>query len=115
MKIYVVQLVTLQDGSHVSGLMKTFKSIIRPMEGDLLDDPGFYAEPYEYTIIKTSINYETDECYVSMKPILMETMDEKVLYTYIEKLKMNGWSVIPTEEFVQGHTNVVRKEHGKGI
>ncbi|PEO00194.1 hypothetical protein CN553_07430 [Bacillus cereus] len=62
MKIYLIQLVTLQDGSHVSGLMKTFESTIRPMEGDLLDDPGFYVEPYEYIIIKISINYGTDEC-----------------------------------------------------
>lgn len=36
MKIYLVQLVTLEDGSHVSGLMKTFDSTIRPMEGNLL-------------------------------------------------------------------------------
>ncbi|MCQ6343507.1 hypothetical protein NPM06_28745 [Bacillus cereus] len=115
MKIYVVQLVMLEDGSHVSGLMKTFESMIRPMEGDLLDDPGFYAEPYDYSIIKISINYETDECYVSMMPVRIENMDLKVLHTYIEKLKMNGWSVIPTEEFVNGHTTVVRKQHGKSI
>lgn len=113
-KIYVVQLVRLEDGSHVSGLMKTFESMIRPMEGDLLDDPGFYAEPYDYSIIKISINYETDECYVSMMPVRIENMDLKVLHTYIEKLKTNGWSVIPTEELVHG-TDVLRKEQGKGI
>lgn len=114
MKIHLVQLVTLEDGSHVSGLMKIFESIIRPMEGDLLDDPGFYAEPYDYSIIKISINYETDECYVSMMPVRIENMDLKVLHTYIEKLKTNGWSVIPTEELVHG-TDVLRKEQGKGI
>lgn len=83
------------------------------MENDLLDDPGFYAEPYEYTIIKVAINYVMDECYVSMKPIFIENLN--VLHTYMRKLKMNGWSAIPTEEFVHGDTNVVQKEYDKNM
>ena len=39
-------------------LMKTFESDIRPVKGDIIDDPGFHADYHNgYEVVKVTINY----------------------------------------------------------
>ncbi|UOR13658.1 hypothetical protein [Halobacillus amylolyticus] len=48
-------------------VMKTFESNIRPVEGDIIDDPGFHPQFHNgYEVAKVTITYASDECWVSL-------------------------------------------------
>jgi hypothetical protein len=88
-----------QEGNHRQELMlKTFDSNIRPVIGDIIHDPGFDPGFHNgYEVVKITINYDMNECFVSLKPLVLEIEEIKV-ETYIEKLKAHGWCVISKEE-----------------
>ncbi|CAH0276185.1 hypothetical protein SRABI84_03779 [Peribacillus simplex] len=75
-------------------MMKTFESDIRPVIGDIMDDPGFYNG---YEVVKVLINYASNECFVSLHPLALE-IEEIKMETYIEKLEAHGWRVVSKEE-----------------
>ncbi|WP_138754360.1 hypothetical protein [Paenibacillus sinopodophylli] len=95
MKIHLlifVSSVTKQYETLVqASLVKTFESTIRPMQGDIIDDPGFHPDYHNgYEVVKTTINYASDECWVSLSPLVVE-LENINIETYIAKLKANGW------------------------
>ncbi|KHF41698.1 hypothetical protein [Halalkalibacter okhensis] len=79
-------------------MMKTFESTIRPVNGDIIDDPGFHQDFHNgYEVVKVTINYDSNECYVSLAPLVLEREDIP-MGTYIEKLENHGWRSVSNEE-----------------
>jgi hypothetical protein len=79
-------------------LLKSFESNIRPVKGDILHDPGFDSRFHNgYEIVKVTIDYANDSCWVSLSPMAIE-MEEMKFGEYIEKLKLNGWRTFTKEE-----------------
>lgn len=79
-------------------MMKTFESNIRPIKGDIIDDPGFHPGFHNgYEVVKVTINYAANECTVSLSPLVLEREEIK-LETYIEKLKAHGWRAVSKDE-----------------
>jgi hypothetical protein len=79
-------------------MIKTFESNIRPIKGDIIHDPGFDPGFHNgYEVVKITINYAMNECFVSLKPLVLE-IEEIKIETYIEKLKAHGLRVISKEE-----------------
>ncbi|MCY8955783.1 hypothetical protein MOE39_18435 [Bacillus cereus] len=99
MKINLVLFVSSIKEKTIPKLMiKTFESDIRPIKGDIIDDPGFDSSFHNgYEVVKVSINYASNECFVSLHPLAIELEDIK-LDTYIEKLEAYGWLAAPKEE-----------------
>ncbi|WP_347834706.1 hypothetical protein [Gracilibacillus sp. JCM 18860] len=46
-----------------------------------------------------TINYDTNECYVSLHPLAIE-LEEISFSDYLEKLVANGWSIVSKEELL---------------
>ena len=90
-----------QKGNNIGEIViKTFESNIRPVQGDILDDPGFHPGFHNgYEVVKVTINYALNECLVSLCPLMLEREEIKV-ETYIERLKANGWRVVSKEELI---------------
>ena len=79
-------------------LMKTFESTIRPAKGDIIEDPGFHADYHNgYEVVRVTINYALNECFVSLHPLVLEREKMKT-ETYIERLEAYGWTIISKEE-----------------
>ena len=79
-------------------MMKTFESDIRPVQGDIIDDPGFHPGFHNgYEVVKVTVNYASNECFVSLQPLVLE-IEKITIEIYIEKLKAHGWRVVPKEE-----------------
>lgn len=79
-------------------MMKTFESTIRPAKGDILEDPGFHPGFHNgYEVVKVTINYASNECFVSLHPLVLGGEEIKI-ETYIERLKEHGWRVISKED-----------------
>jgi len=79
-------------------VIKTFESNIRPVKGDILDDPGFHPGFHNgYEVVKVTMNYALNECLVSLCPLELER-EEIAIENYIERLKENGWCVVSKEE-----------------
>ncbi|SES44857.1 hypothetical protein [Psychrobacillus sp. OK032] len=86
------------DSSEI--VLKTFESTFRPIKGDIIDDPGFDSRFHNgYEVVKVTINYETNECYVSLHPLAME-IEEININEYIDKLVANKWRIVSKEEFI---------------
>ena len=79
-------------------LMKSFESNIRPAKGDIIEDPGFHADYHNgYEVVKVTINYALNECFVSLLPLALEREKMKT-ETYIERLEAHGWKIVSKEE-----------------
>ncbi len=75
--------------------MKTFESDFRPVTGDIIDDPGFDGGFHNgYEVVKVTTNYSSNECLVSLKPLLIEIETIRA-EDYIKKLKTHGWRIVP--------------------
>jgi len=75
-------------------MVKTFESDIRSVKGDIIDNPGFHSGFHKgYEITKVSINYASNECFVSLTPLAQE-VEEITIEVYIEKLEANGWRIV---------------------
>jgi hypothetical protein len=56
-----------------------------PVKGDIIDDPDFDSRFHNgYEVVKVTLNYETNECYVSLHPLAIE-LEEISINNYIEK------------------------------
>ena len=97
--VIFISSVTKQNENNVAEIMiKTFESTIRPVKGDILDDPGFHPDYHNgYEVVKVTINYATNECFVSLSPLLLEREEIKT-QTYIDWLKAHGWRVVSKEQ-----------------
>ncbi len=83
-------------------VMKTVESAFRPMKGDIMDDPGFDPRFHNgYEVVKVTVHYEKNECYVSLSPLASE-MEEISLDDYLERLISNGWKIVSKEELLIG-------------
>lgn len=98
--IFVSSIKAKKENNTGNVLIKTFESTIRPVKGDILDDPGFHPGFHNgYEVAKVTINYATDECLVSLSPLVLDK-EEIEMETYIERLEANGWRVVPKEELL---------------
>lgn len=74
-------------------VMKTFESTFRPVKGDIIDDPGFDPGFHNgYEVVKVTVNYVKNECYVSLHPLAIELEDISI-NDYIDKLLQNDWKI----------------------
>lgn len=98
MKINLMLFISSVKEKHIQeAMMKTFESNIRPVEGDIIDDPGFDPEFHNgYEVVKVTINYASNECWVSLTPLAIEVEEIKI-ETYIKKLEEHGWRVVSKE------------------
>lgn len=79
-------------------VMKRFESSFRPIKGDIMEDPGFDPRFHNgYEVVKVTVQYEKNECYVSLHPLAIE-MEEISLDDYIAKLVANGWQIVSKDE-----------------
>ncbi|HOQ17303.1 MAG TPA: hypothetical protein PLL17_09950 [Defluviitaleaceae bacterium] len=91
MKIKITQHMQLADFNNGwTTISKTFNSNVIPHKGDMLTDT-FWKDPYEYEVTEVVISYQFDECYVSVKPLVIRSNKRDVLIKYIEKAKLAGW------------------------
>ena len=99
MKINLIIFISSIKEQKGKMVIKTFESNIRPVKGDILDDPGFHPGFHNgYEVVKVTINYALNECWVSLCPLELEREDIEI-DIYIERLKVNGWCVVSKEEF----------------
>ncbi|WP_456276358.1 hypothetical protein [Bacillus sp. AK128] len=102
MKINLIIFITStkagNENSRSEMVMKTIESQIRPVKGDIIDDSGFDSRFHNgYEVVKVTINYETNECYVSLSPLAIE-VEEIGIDDYLDKLVANKWRIVTKEE-----------------
>lgn len=89
-----------QEPAKAEVLIKTFESAIRPVKGDIIDDPGFHPEFHNgYEVVKVTLNYEAGECYVSLLPLVPEKETIGV-EAYKKRLKDNGWRPVSKDDLI---------------
>ena len=99
--IFITSVLEQKENNIQELMMKTFESDIRPVKGDIIDDPGFHFGFHNgYEIVKVSINYASNECYVSLTPLAQE-IEEITIEVYIEKLEAHGWRLVSKEELIR--------------
>ena len=97
MNIHLVIFVASMNEEQVVTMKKTFQSDFRPVEGDIIDDPGFSPKFHNgYEVAKVTINYATEECWVSLAPLVME-LEEISIGEYVDRLQENGWHILEKE------------------
>lgn len=88
------------ENNRTETVMKTFESMIRPVKGDIIDDPGFDPRFHNgYEVVKVTINYKTNECHLSLHPLVLE-LEEISINDYIDKLVANEWRIVSKEELL---------------
>ena len=98
MFIFLTSTKEQKENNRSELVMKTFESTIRPAIGDIIDDPGFDPKFHNgYEVVKVTINYELNECYVSLAPLVMELEDISI-DDYIDKLVAHNWRIVSKEE-----------------
>ena len=105
MKVNLVIFISSVKGKNTGELvMKTVESTIRPVQGDILDDPGFHPGFHNrYEVVKVTINYALNECWVSLSPLELEREEIKI-EAYLERLKTNGWRIVSKKEIINTST-----------
>jgi hypothetical protein len=94
----IIFLTSSKENTKAKVVLKTVESAFRPVTGDIIDDPGFDPTFHNgYEVVKVTVNYEKDECYVSLHPLALE-LEEMSMDDYISKLAANGWRVVSKEE-----------------
>lgn len=87
-----------KENSRSEMMMKTVESSFRPVIGDIIEDPGFDQGFHNgYEVVKVTVNYEKNECYVSLSPMAIE-LEEISFDDYINKLAANGWEIVSKED-----------------
>ena len=87
-----------QENVVNESMMKTFESNFRPVVGDIIEDPGFDPRFHNgYEVVKVTVDYVKQECYVSLSPLAIE-LEEISLSDYINKLIANGWERVSKED-----------------
>ncbi|WP_046173564.1 hypothetical protein [Domibacillus indicus] len=96
--IFVSSVKEQQESNAAELMMKTFESAIRPAKGDIIEDPGFHPGFHNgYEVVKVTLNYAANECFVSLHPLVLEK-EEITAETYVERLKEHGWRAVSKEE-----------------
>lgn len=96
--IFVTSTKQQEEKTRSEILIKTLDSTFRPVQGDIIDDPGFSSKFHNgYEVVKVTVNYDSNECYVSLKPLVLELEDISV-DDYIDKLVANNWHIASKEE-----------------
>ncbi|MGG0792160.1 hypothetical protein ABE132_26430 [Peribacillus simplex] len=96
--LMMIFITSVKEQEKGISMMRTFESDIRPVKGDIIDDPGFDSGFHNgYEVVKVSINYASNECFVSLHPLALE-IEEIKMETYIEKLEAHGWRAVSKEE-----------------
>lgn len=88
MKICISQQIIPKDINCFKHISKEFESNVIPHVGDKISD-SFFKDPHEYDVVECIINYQEDECYVSLSPLNVET-ESQVNYQ-VEIAKAHGW------------------------
>lgn len=106
MKIHLLIFLTStkekKESDRTEVMMKTVESTFRPVIGDIIDDPGFDSRFHNgYEVVKVTLNYASDECYVSLHPLALE-LEEISINDYIEKLVANNWCISSKEQLIMG-------------
>lgn len=97
MKVILSQVIGLSSSNEKHFLMrKEFEANIIPHVGDSIGD-SVWKDPYEHKVIETIINYQEDECYVSLESIKFNHNDIDVLKKWCEMVKLHGWATIPEQ------------------
>ncbi|MFG6116089.1 hypothetical protein ACGTN9_12990 [Halobacillus sp. MO56] len=101
MHIHLIIFISSLNKPDVSKAMtKTYESDIRPVKGDIIDDPGFHPEFHNgYEVAKVTLNYAVDACWVSLSPLAIEVENIEVR-SYIDHLEAHGWQELPKEKIV---------------
>mgnify|MGYP003464809384 FL=1 len=98
-KLYVFLTSTKdKDNTRSEMMMKTVESPFRPVIGDIIEDPGFDQGFHNgYEVVKVTVNYEKNECYVSLSPMAID-LEEISFDDYINKLTANGWEIVSKKD-----------------
>ena len=100
MVIFITSTKEQQENNRSEMLMKTVESTFRPAIGDIIDDPGFDSRFHNgYEVVKVTVNYESNECHVSLSPLVIELEDISV-DDYIDKLTAHKWRIVSKEELM---------------
>ncbi|MCR2808034.1 hypothetical protein [Paenibacillus soyae] len=79
-------------------MTKTYESVIRPVVGDMIHDPGFHAKFHNgYEVAKVTLDYSADECWVSLAPSVIE-LEEIPVEGYLAHLESHGWRAVSQED-----------------
>ncbi|WDU80050.1 hypothetical protein [Lysinibacillus sp. G01H] len=99
MKIVLNHQVQLKDFREgYVNIYKDFESNVIPHKGDYIADLCF-KDPYEYEVIEVIINYQENECNVTLKPLIAAHNDKDFLLRYVEMSEHHDW-YCPTKEYL---------------
>lgn len=98
--IFLVSTKEQKESNCIEIVTKTVESNFRPIIGDIIDDPGFDSRFHNgYEVVKVTVNYATNECYLSLQPLALE-IEEISIDDYIKKLLANKWRISSKEELL---------------
>ncbi|RKD75929.1 hypothetical protein ATL39_0139 [Sinobaca qinghaiensis] len=92
MNIHLIVFIHSAHETHPGEVMtKTYSSSIRPAKEDIISDNGFHPGFHNgYEVVKVTLDYSKDECWVSLSPLAIEIQDIPV-EEYLNHLKKHGW------------------------
>lgn len=92
MYIHFIAFIHSAHETHPGEVMtKTYSSSIRPVQGDIISDNGFHPKFHNgYEVVKVTLDYSTNECWVSLTPLMIELQDIPI-EEYLQHLKKHGW------------------------
>lgn len=93
MNIKLIVFVTSVTNNQKQGeaFTKEFESDFRPVQGDIIHDSGFHSKYHNgYEVVKVTVDYERNECYVSLSPLMLE-LEDIPFEEYVNHLLANGW------------------------
>ena len=100
MIIFLTSTKEQKESNRSELVMKTFESTFRPAIGDIIDDPGFDPKFHNgYEVVKVTLNYELNKCYVSLTPLALE-IEAMNIDDYLDKLVANNWRIVSKEELL---------------
>jgi hypothetical protein len=96
MKIILCHGVSINEiNKNAKSFVSLYKSIysnIKPCIGDMIHDSAFINVPYDGKVVQVTIDYSKDECYVSLKVLILDTPDTNKLMEYTNNAIKNGWT-----------------------
>ncbi|MDB2104006.1 hypothetical protein PMW00_13370 [Clostridium paraputrificum] len=97
MKVMLSQVIGLKTfNKGCFSMRKEFETNIIPHVGDYIED-SVWKDPYEYKVIETIINYQENQCYVSLECIKFDHDNKEVLKEWCDMVKLHGWSTSPEQ------------------
>ena len=91
MEITLLQQILLKGKPNTyRSLYKKFKSNIIPHKGDMITD-SVWKDPYQYEVHEVAINYDANECYVTLGCIELDSVNMEHIKHYIKMAKLHRW------------------------